>query len=106
MLGNFWNVDIEQDNYTTSFISIYLASRLLPLQVDQCLLYDSAEWIAFEYFVEGFAVESQNVVLEDLPESESDFEIIKKESAECDLQVSIGNLYKTNVIFSNLFFHF
>jgi hypothetical protein len=37
-------------------------------------------------FVEGIAAESQNV-LEELPESESDFEIIKKESAECDLQV-------------------
>ncbi|CAB4006681.1 Hypothetical predicted protein, partial [Paramuricea clavata] len=36
--------------------------------------------------LEGIAVKSQNVVLEDLPESESDFEIIKKESAECDLQ--------------------
>ena len=35
-------------------------------------------------------MQSQDVALESLPESESDFEIIKKESAECDLEVGVS----------------
>lgn len=38
-------------------------------------------------FLGTVAGKSENIVVENLPESDSDFEIIKKESTESDLQV-------------------